>query len=150
MKRHLRLFVTSAVLAVLGAFFFSSSVLAQSEAGRVAFGANFGLSKYWGSFTDNQFWQGGDIYLRWNIIPFISFHAQFGVSQLRYKISDDNLKNNPATSAFRMPMSIPARRRTSRAMKRPRSGCRPTPASSPTTSPRIRRLSPLSSRVSGL
>ncbi|MEO5929910.1 MAG: OmpA family protein [Candidatus Kapaibacterium sp.] len=95
MKRHLRLFIMGAVLAVLGAFFSISPARAQSEAGRVAFGANFGLSKYWGSFTDNQFWQGGDIYLRWNIIPYLSFHAQFGISQLRYKISDDNLKNHP-------------------------------------------------------
>lgn len=60
---------------------------AQSAAGRVSFGAHYGLSKYWGSFTDNQFWQGGDIYLRWNIIPFISLHGMFGISQLRYRVN---------------------------------------------------------------
>jgi len=83
---------TLVLLAVFGAF---STARAQSEAGRVAFGAHYGLSKYWGSFTDNQFWQGGDLFLRWNIIPWISLHGQFGLSQLRYKTGEENLANHP-------------------------------------------------------
>ena len=57
----------------------------QSAAGRVALGAHGGLSKYWGSFTDDQWWFGGDLFLRWNITEWLSFGPQFGVTALRYK-----------------------------------------------------------------
>jgi outer membrane protein OmpA-like peptidoglycan-associated protein/opacity protein-like surface antigen len=67
-----------------------SRALAQSSGGRIAFGANFGLSKYWGSFTDDQFWLGGDIGLRWNIVPWLSMHGQFGITQLRYQTTNQN------------------------------------------------------------
>jgi outer membrane protein OmpA-like peptidoglycan-associated protein/opacity protein-like surface antigen len=71
------------------------SAMAQSAGGRVAFGAHGGLSKYWGSFTDNQFWYGGDLFLRYNIVPSLSFHAQFGINQLRYKVNQQNLLDHP-------------------------------------------------------
>jgi outer membrane protein OmpA-like peptidoglycan-associated protein len=67
----------------------------QVGEGRVAVGAHGGLAKYWGSFTDNQFWYGGDIFARYNIIPFLSFHAQFGLAQLRYKVNQQNLLDHP-------------------------------------------------------
>lgn len=94
MKQHVRAF---ALLAATALLVMTSTVPApaQSAAGRVAFGAHYGLSKYWGSFTDNQFWQGGDIYVRWNIIPFLSVHGMFGISQLRYKVNEQNLRDHP-------------------------------------------------------
>ncbi len=94
MRQHAR-FYTMLAIALLFMVSATMQVSAQSAAGRVAFGAHYGLSKYWGSFTDNQFWQGGDIYLRWNIIPFISLHGMFGFSQLRYKLNEQNLRDHP-------------------------------------------------------
>ncbi len=32
----------------------------QSEGGRMSFGINAGIVKYWGDFSDNQIWVGGD------------------------------------------------------------------------------------------
>lgn len=94
MKLRLRVCTLIAATLLISAFSTTQS-LAQVESGRIAFGAHYGLSKYWGSFTDNQFWMGGDIYLRWNIIPFLSFHTQFGISQLRYKVNEQNLRDHP-------------------------------------------------------
>lgn len=94
MKKLVRTYVLLAATALL---LISSTMQApaQSAAGRVAFGAHYGLTKYWGSFTDNQFWQGGDIFLRWNIIEFISLHGMFGIGQLRYKVNEQNLLDHP-------------------------------------------------------
>ncbi len=74
----------------------SADVDAQPGGNRVAFGTHFGLSKYWGDFTDNQFWFGGDIFLRWNIIPELSLHGTFGLSQLRNKVNEQNIRDNEA------------------------------------------------------
>lgn len=68
---------------------------AQVESGRIGFGAHFGLSKYWGSFTDDRFWMGGDIFARWNIIPWVSLIGQFGISELRYKVNDQDILQYP-------------------------------------------------------
>lgn len=62
----------------------------------MAFGVHGGLNKYWGTFTDNQFWYGGDVFFRWNIIPYISFHTMFGLSQIRVKVNETNIRSNPA------------------------------------------------------
>ncbi len=69
--------------------------MAQVESGRVAFGAHYGLAKYWGSFTDDRFWMGGDLFARWNIIPYVSLVAQFGISELRYKVNDQDIQQFP-------------------------------------------------------
>lgn len=61
---------------------------AQSEAGRLAFGFNAGGVKYWGDFTDNQFWLGGDLFVRYNILAPLSIHASVGLHQIRYKVND--------------------------------------------------------------
>lgn len=63
----------------------SYTASAQSEGGRVGFGFSGGGVKYWGTFTDNQLWFGGDLFVRWNIINQISLQAGAGWAQLRYK-----------------------------------------------------------------
>jgi outer membrane protein OmpA-like peptidoglycan-associated protein len=68
----------------------------QPGGNRLAFGTHFGLNKYWGTMSDNQFWMGGDIFLRYNIIPEISLHGVFGLSQLRYKVNEQNIRDHPA------------------------------------------------------
>lgn len=66
----------------------NNTLLAQSEGGRVGFGFTGGGMKYWGTFTDNQIWFGGDLFARWNIINQISLQASMGWAQLRYKNTD--------------------------------------------------------------
>jgi hypothetical protein len=93
MRAFLRRFaIAVCLLIVVGT---TSTTQAQTGSGRVAFGAHGGLNKYWGTFTDNRWWWGGDLFLRWNIIPYISFHAQFGLNQLRIKVNDQNLITHP-------------------------------------------------------
>lgn len=68
---------------------------AQVESGRIGFGTHLGLSKYWGSFTDDRFWLGGDIFARWNVVPWVSVIGQFGISELRYKVNDQDIQQYP-------------------------------------------------------
>src|ERR1035437_1212284 len=72
-----------------------TSALAQTEGGRLAFGFQGGASKYWGDFTDNQFWLSGDIFARWNISSLFSVQATGGLAQLRYKLTPEVLAGNP-------------------------------------------------------
>jgi len=90
MKKHL-LFYTIILASIFG--FSIQELQAQSEGGRLAFGLHGGGTKYWGEFTDNQFWLSGDLYLRYNILPFLSIHASVGGAQNRYKLTD-NLYNS--------------------------------------------------------
>jgi outer membrane protein OmpA-like peptidoglycan-associated protein len=98
MTRIRRRFLSLALVSLLasGTLFVTPQAVAQTGTMRVAFGAHGGASKYWGTFTDNQIWFGGDAFLRWNIIPYISFHALFGTGQLRYKVDDDLVRRFPA------------------------------------------------------
>lgn len=73
----------------------AASVHAQSTAGRIAFGFDFGLNKLYGDFRDNQFWLQGDIFARWNIIDYLSLHVGYGGGQMRMKINNDNLNAYP-------------------------------------------------------
>src|SRR5437870_5323431 len=45
---------------------------AQSYPGRLSFGFDAGGNKYWGNFSDNQFWFSGDAYFRYNILDWLS------------------------------------------------------------------------------
>ena len=81
------------VVMILVSSVFSAN--SQSEAGRLAFGFNFGMDKYWGEFTDNQFWWAGDLFLRYNIISELSIQAVAGMSQLRYRTNSDVIAKYP-------------------------------------------------------
>ncbi len=72
-------------MVVAMSFVGSSTLFAQSEGGRVGFGFTGGGMKYWGTFTDNQIWFGGDLFARWNIINQLSLQAGVGWGQIRYK-----------------------------------------------------------------
>jgi outer membrane protein OmpA-like peptidoglycan-associated protein len=83
MKTTLKTFKLFILLFIT--IFSFNSLYAQSEGERLAFGFNYGLIKYWGEFTDNQFWWGGDLFLRYNIIPQLSLQGSFGLASMRYK-----------------------------------------------------------------
>lgn len=91
---------TSAVITVAFVFALAlsqtSNLYSQSEGKRLAFGFNFGLNKYWGEFTDNQFWWGGDMFLRYNVVSQFSIMAQFSLADMRYKIDQDVIDKYPA------------------------------------------------------
>jgi outer membrane protein OmpA-like peptidoglycan-associated protein len=68
--------------------------MAQSVAGRIAFGFDAGGNKYYGNFTDNQFAIQGDAFIRWNIFDWLSLHAAYNAGQLKYK-AQPNLALTP-------------------------------------------------------
>lgn len=85
-----RLYIGCMVMLVCNA-----NVFSQTEGGRVGFGVNAGGVKYWGTFTDNQLWFSGDMFVRWNIIDQLSLQASVGFGQLRYKNTEKSLVENP-------------------------------------------------------
>lgn len=62
----------------------------QAQAGRAGFGFSAGGAKYFGEFSDNSWWLGGDLFFRYNIIDRISLQAQFGLANPRYRVDVDN------------------------------------------------------------
>jgi outer membrane protein OmpA-like peptidoglycan-associated protein len=67
---------------------------AQSVAGRIAFGIDGGLNKYYGNYTDNQFAFHGDAFIRWNILDYLSLHAAYNGGQLKYKATEASIINS--------------------------------------------------------
>ncbi|MBL7997133.1 MAG: OmpA family protein [Candidatus Kapabacteria bacterium] len=83
MKRYALL-----IAIVLGV---SSNLLyAQSDAGRAGFGFNAGTAKYFGEFSDNSWWLGGDLFFRYNALSYLSLQAQFSIANPRYRVNVDN------------------------------------------------------------
>ncbi len=94
MKRKLTLLFAIALM-FLSAMAVTEKLNAQSEPQRLAFGFNFGLNKYWGEFTDNQFWWAGDLFVRYNILPVLSVHGSFGLAQMRWKNDKEIMDKYP-------------------------------------------------------
>ncbi len=67
----------------------------QSEGQRLSIGFDAGLNKYWGDFTDNQFWLAGDIFLRYNILANLSLNASYHLGQVRYKTNQEAIDKYP-------------------------------------------------------
>jgi outer membrane protein OmpA-like peptidoglycan-associated protein len=100
MKTHLTLAAakrggSAFVLAALLFLCCASQTRAQSFPGRLSFGIDAMGNKYWGNFTDNQFWFSGDAYFRYNILDWLSAHVAVNGGQLRIKTNEQNLKNYP-------------------------------------------------------
>lgn len=74
------------LFALLG----SPSLIAQVDGGRAAFGFNAGLAKYFGEFSDNSWWLGGDAFIRYNIVPMLALQAQFNIANPRFRVNVDN------------------------------------------------------------
>lgn len=91
MKTLLRVLLISIVAFTMS----TQSTFSQSEGGRMSFGINGGLNKYWGEFTDNQLWFGGDAFLRYNIISQLSLQATFGITQIRFKTDQSAINSYP-------------------------------------------------------
>lgn len=91
--RMMRLF--GAGLATLVCALSLSTANAQSKAGNLSFGFDIGGNKYYGNFTDSKFGFGGDLFIRWNIMDWLSVHGAWQGGQLRYGVSTTALQNYP-------------------------------------------------------
>lgn len=91
MRRITKIICFLAVSALL----LPASSFSQSTAGRVAFGFDAMGNKLYGNFRDNQFWFSGDIFLRWNILDYVSLHVAYNGGQMRMRLNDDNLTKYP-------------------------------------------------------
>jgi len=89
MKKNILFLISFALLLSF------SHTFSQKESGRLAFGINGGGVKYWGEFQDKQFWWGGDVFLTYDIFPFLSLQVSSGLSQVRWKITDDVINKYP-------------------------------------------------------
>ncbi len=94
-------------ITVLFAFLaLSGTASAQALAGRAGFGATVGASKYFGEFSDNSWYIGGDIHLRYNLMSWLALQAQFTYANPRFRldVEDANLKY---TDYFGLPNGQP-------------------------------------------
>ena len=83
------------ILAIMVTMMLVTSVQvsqAQSTAGRISFGFDAEGNKLYSNFRDNQFWFSGDLFLRWNILDWLSLHVAYNGGQLRMRLNDDNLR----------------------------------------------------------
>jgi outer membrane protein OmpA-like peptidoglycan-associated protein/opacity protein-like surface antigen len=81
-------------IALINVIIFSN-LFSQSESQRLAFGFYGGGNKYWGEFTDNQFWLYGEGFFRYNIFSELSLQASFGLTQIRWKTDADTRLDYP-------------------------------------------------------
>lgn len=79
--------IVTLILCSFISVFSSTLTRAQDVAGRISFGFDVGGNKYWGNFTDNHFGFSGDLFIRWNIMDWLSLHAMYNAGLLRYKSS---------------------------------------------------------------
>ncbi len=84
--KNLNKLTAAAILAVASFFgLLSSNVRAQEVEGALNFGFDAGLNKYWGNFSDSHFGLGGDLFIRWNIIDWVSLRASYNGGVIGYK-----------------------------------------------------------------
>src|SRR5689334_10895081 len=96
MKNHIFLKKLDVIGLTLFLYFGTTeNAAAQSQANRISFGIDAEGNKLYGSFRDNQFWFSGDIFLRWNILEWLSFHVAYNGGQMRMKPNDDNINGYP-------------------------------------------------------
>lgn len=84
------------VFGLIGLTTLAPATKAQDVAGRIAFGIDAGLNKYYGNYSDNQFALHGDAFIRWNIFDWLSLHAAYNGGQLKYKTTQKSMDNEIA------------------------------------------------------
>lgn len=70
--------------------FVSTSLWTQTEGGRAGFGFSANGAKYFGDFTDNSWWLGGDAFFKYNLFSELSLQAQFSYANPRFRVDVDN------------------------------------------------------------
>jgi outer membrane protein OmpA-like peptidoglycan-associated protein len=90
-----KLFLLRSILFITFFLLTSIGIYAQKEGGRLSFGFNGGGIKYWGEFQDKQFWLSGDVFLNYDILPFLSLQTSAGLGQIRWKLTDEVIQKYP-------------------------------------------------------
>ncbi len=76
---------------------------AQEVAGALNFGFDANGNKYWGNFSDSRFGLGGDLFLRWNIMDWLTLRAAYNAGVIQYKVTQTSINDEEAL--FGMPGS---------------------------------------------
>jgi outer membrane protein OmpA-like peptidoglycan-associated protein len=71
-------------------------VQAQDIGGALNFGFDAGANKYWGNFSDSHFGLGGDLFIRWNIIDWVSLRAAYNAGVIGYKSTATSIADEDA------------------------------------------------------
>ncbi|MEP7234632.1 MAG: binary toxin-like calcium binding domain-containing protein [Ignavibacteriota bacterium] len=114
MKNRLFLSVIAAAFIIALLFTSEEKANAQSQTNRISFGIDAEGNKLYGNLRDNQFWFSGDIFLRWNILEWLSFHVAYNGGQMRMKPNADNIAAYPGyfgkltTPSYPVPGSVNA------------------------------------------
>lgn len=74
----------------------SRTVLAQSSEGRISVGFHAGLGRYFGTYEEVSPGLAGDLFVRWNILPYLSVHGTLGLVQARYGITTNDILQDTA------------------------------------------------------
>jgi outer membrane protein OmpA-like peptidoglycan-associated protein len=69
---------------------------AQEQTGALNFGFDAGANKYWGNFSDSHFGLGGDLFIRWNIIDWVSLRAAYNAGVIGYKTTQASINDEHA------------------------------------------------------
>jgi len=77
--------IAAAIVIGLTMLAFTGITKAQSVADRISFGFDVGGNKLWGNFPNTQFGFAGDLFIRWNILDWLSLHAAYNGGLLRWK-----------------------------------------------------------------
>ncbi len=101
MKKLKKLGATTIIAVAAFLVLASSKVQAQDVAGALNFGFDAGANKYWGNFSDSHFGLGGDLFIRWNIIDWVSLRAAYNAGVIGYKTTQASI--NDEHSLFGVP-----------------------------------------------
>ncbi len=80
---------------------------AQSVGGALDFGFEGNGNKYWGNFTDSRFGLGGDLFIRWNIIDWLSLRAAYNAGVIQYKVTPGSIADEQALFGTNVPGGSP-------------------------------------------
>jgi outer membrane protein OmpA-like peptidoglycan-associated protein len=94
MKKIKILSAVTLIAAIFGLI--SPKVEAQEITGALNFGFDLGANKYWGNFSDSHFGLGGDLFIRWNIIDWVSLRAAYNAGVIGYKATQTSINDENA------------------------------------------------------
>ena len=83
-------------LGLIGLIGLNRTASAQEIPGALNFGFDAGGNKYWGNFTDDRFGFGGDLFIRWNIIDWVSLRADYNGGLIQYKSTATSIADEHA------------------------------------------------------
>jgi len=96
MKHLINRSILLLMLGLIGMTGGSRVASAQEVSGALNFGFDAGANKYWGNFSDSHFGLGGDLFIRWNIIDWVSLRAAYNAGVIGYKATQTTINDENA------------------------------------------------------